>query len=209
MIIAVGFAAQVLFFSRTLVQWFFSERAGKVVSPILYWQFSLYASVLMLVYGVLRHDLAICIGQLLVYAIYIRNLQLKGAWKDMDLWLRSLIALLPFVVLGWLTYREENLLPNLFANADIPVIWIWWGTVAQVFFTFRFVYQWMVSERKKTSELPLGFWIISATGSLMILAYGLYRTDPVLIAAHSVGIGLYARNIHIHFIASRKPTTEK
>ena len=202
-IYAIGFSAQVLFFNRTLVQWFFSEREGRVVSPILYWQFSLYASILMLLYGVFRQDLAICIGQLLVYAIYIRNLQLKGAWQIMSSLSRLFIVLLPFSVLALFLHQEQDLLLQLFNNDDIPVLWLWWGTTAQIFFTFRFIYQWMVSERKKSSELPLGFWIISASGSVMILIYGLYRLDPVLVAAHGIGILLYARNIHIHLLGSR------
>ncbi len=80
--ICIGFLAQGLFFTRTIAQWFKSEQEGKVISPTIFWQISLVASLLMFTYGVLRNDFAIVIGQTLVYAIYIRNLQLKNAWKE-------------------------------------------------------------------------------------------------------------------------------
>lgn len=204
LIYALGFAAQLLFFSRTLVQWFQSERAGKVVSPILYWQFSLLAAVLMFTYGMLRNDLAIAAGQLLTYAVYVRNLQFKGAWRSMPLLLRLLFLALPVAVIAWVAWQPQILWEQLLKNEDIPGFWLWWGLLAQVVFTFRFVFQWMVSERKKNSELPLGFWLISACGSLMILAYALFRKDPVLLASHSLGIFLYLRNIRLH-LAQKTP----
>ncbi|MDR2910676.1 MAG: lipid-A-disaccharide synthase N-terminal domain-containing protein, partial [Bacteroidales bacterium] len=44
-IYALGFTAQILFFIRTIIQWFKSEKEGKVISPVVYWQISLIASV--------------------------------------------------------------------------------------------------------------------------------------------------------------------
>jgi lipid-A-disaccharide synthase-like uncharacterized protein len=202
---ALGFAASLLFFSRTLVQWFQSERAGKVVSPILYWQFSLLAAVLMFTYGILRNDLAIAAGQLLTYAVYVRNLQFKRAWRSMPLPLRLVFLALPVAVIGWMAWQPHILVEQLLKNEDIPAFWLWWGLLAHVVFTFRFVVQWMVSERKKNSELPLGFWVISALGSLMILAYALFRKDPVLLASHSLGIFLYFRNIRLHLAQKTGP----
>jgi lipid-A-disaccharide synthase-like uncharacterized protein len=64
-----------------------------------------------------------------------------------------------------------------------------------VIFTFRFVYQWIYSENRNDSLLPLGFWIFSTAGSLMILIYAILRSDPVLFFAHSIGTFIYLRNI--------------
>jgi lipid-A-disaccharide synthase-like uncharacterized protein len=74
-----------------------------------------------------------------------------------------------------------------------------WGSAGQLIFTFRFVYQWIYSENRKDSVLPLGFWIISTVGSLMIFTYAIYRLDPVLFAAHSLGLFVYVRNIFLSF----------
>jgi lipid-A-disaccharide synthase-like uncharacterized protein len=81
MIYSIGFLAQILFSGRLLVQWTLSERAKKVITPSLFWQMSLIASFLLFVYGYLRDDFAIMLGQALTYFIYIRNIQLQGEWQ--------------------------------------------------------------------------------------------------------------------------------
>jgi lipid-A-disaccharide synthase-like uncharacterized protein len=74
-IFGIGFLAQILFLGRTIVQWFKSEQEGKVTSPTLFWHMSLFAAIMMFIYGILRRDAAILIGQFFTYFIYIRNLQ--------------------------------------------------------------------------------------------------------------------------------------
>ena len=81
LIFSVGFLGQILFFSRTILQWFKSENEGEVISPVIFWQISLVASQIMQLYGILRNDFAILLGQFIVYFIYVRNLQFKNAWK--------------------------------------------------------------------------------------------------------------------------------
>lgn len=49
-------------------------------------------------------------------------------------------------------------------------------------FTGRFVLQWLYSEFKKRSIIPVGFWYLSMLGSTILLAYAIYRQDPVFIA---------------------------
>lgn len=197
LIIALGFSAQGLFFMRTITQWFKSEKEGEVISPIVYWQISLVASILMLTYGILRNDFAIVIGQFLVYSIYIRNLQLKKAWNQMRVISRVLAILVPLAYLAWLIFSDN--FSSIFNNKDVSTFWMIWGTVAQVVFISRFYYQWIYSENKKESILPLGFWIISTIGSLMIFTYSIARTDPVLFSAHCFGLFVYVRNILLHF----------
>ena len=86
---------------------------------------------------------------------------------------------------------------RLFRNEDIPFWLLMLGSVAQLIFTLRFVYQWVYSERKKISSLPMGFWFLSLAGSSLILVYGIFRKDPVLLAGHGIGIVMYLRNIVI------------
>jgi lipid-A-disaccharide synthase-like uncharacterized protein len=71
------------------------------------------------------------------------------------------------------------------------------GSAGQVIFTLRFVYQWIYSARRNESILPATFWIISLVGSGIIVAYGIFRLDPVLILGQSVGFIAYSRNIVI------------
>ena len=58
-------------------------------------------------------------------------------------------------------------------------------------------YQWIYSEKKKESLLPLGFWILSATGSILIICYAVLRKDPVLFTGHIFGSIVYLRNIRL------------
>lgn len=197
LIIALGFLAQGLFFARTLTQWFKSEHEGEVVSPIIFWQISLVASILMLTYGILRNDFAIVVGQTLVYGIYIRNLQLKGAWNKMHILSRLLALLMPVAYWIWLIVSGN--FNSILNNKDVSLFWMVWGTIAQLIFISRFFYQWIYSENRKESILPLGFWVISACGSIMIFTYSISRLDPVLFAAHSFGLFVYIRNILLHF----------
>lgn len=86
---------------------------------------------------------------------------------------------------------------QFFRNEDIPLGVLIFGSMGQIIFTLRFVYQWLYSRRKNESMLPLGFWLISLSGSLIIVAYALYRRDPVLILGQSTGLIVYCRNIYI------------
>ena len=198
-IFGLGFFAQMLFSTRTIVQWFKSEKEGEVISPVIDWQISLFASILMLVYGILRNDFSIILGQAIVYIIYIRNLQLKNAWKKMFLLSRILAVVIPLGVLVWLIFSNSYNFSTILKNEDVSTLLLIWGTAGQLIFTFRFIYQWIYSETRKDSFLPLGFWIISLVGSLMIFVYSIYRLDPVLFVSHSLGLFVYFRNILLHY----------
>jgi len=199
LIYGLGFSAQFLFFARTIAQWFKSEKEGEVLSPVVYWQFSLLGSGIMLLYGILRLDFAIVLGQFIVYFIYIRNLQLKNAWKKIHRIVRVLASLLPFLCLCWLIFGSSHNFRMILGNKEVSFILMIWGSAGQIIFTFRFVYQWLYSENRKSSVLPLGFWLISTLGSLMIFVYSIFRLDPVLFAAHSLGLFIYIRNILLHY----------
>ena len=69
LVFAIGFVAQGFFSARMLIQWVLSERSHRVVSPVLFWACSLAGSVLLCVYGILRDDFAIVLGQFISYYI--------------------------------------------------------------------------------------------------------------------------------------------
>ncbi|WMI69814.1 lipid-A-disaccharide synthase N-terminal domain-containing protein [Mangrovimonas sp. YM274] len=195
LIYSIGFIAQTLFSSRLIIQWVTSEKQQKVITPTLFWTLSLIASFLLFVYGYLRNDFAIMLGQGLTYYIYIRNLQLQGEWQKLFKPLQYF--LLGFPILIVIYYYNNNVIDKelLFKNEAIPFWLLLLGIVSQVIFTLRFVYQWMYSERRKQSELPFGFWLLSLIGSLLILIYAIFRKDPVLFTGHSLGSFIYARNL--------------
>jgi lipid-A-disaccharide synthase-like uncharacterized protein len=74
----------------------------------------------------------------------------------------------------------------------------WWvciGLFGQLLFMGRFLVQWIASERAKRSVVPVLFWYFSIGGALVLLAYALYRRDPVFVLGQGLGLGIYARNL--------------
>lgn len=87
---------------------------------------------------------------------------------------------------------------------------LWWGTTpavekawlgvgftAQLMFSMRFIVQWVASERARRSIVPELFWYFSLFGGALLLAYAIYRVDPVFILGQGMGLLIYARNIHL------------
>lgn len=71
-----GILSQLLFGARFIVQWIASERAGRSVMPMAFWFFSIAGGVLTLVYGLVKREPVIIIGQSLSVVIYVRNVVL-------------------------------------------------------------------------------------------------------------------------------------
>jgi lipid-A-disaccharide synthase-like uncharacterized protein len=76
-----------------------------------------------------------------------------------------------------------------------PIYWQALGLVGQGVFTARFVVQWIASERKRDSVVPVAFWWLSLIGGFSLLAYAIHRRDPVFIIGQGAGLGVYGRNL--------------
>lgn len=76
--------------------------------------------------------------------------------------------------------------------------WLWLGFLSQSVFFARFFIQWIVSEIKKKSVLPVSFWYLSIVGSLGLMAYSIHRKDPVFIVGQGMGLLIYLRNLHFN-----------
>lgn len=194
-IYSLGFIAQILFSSRLIIQWIASEKQKKVITPTRFWVLSLLASFLLFVYGYFREDFAIMLGQALTYYIYIRNLQLQNQWVKLPKPIRHLLLFTPVLIIIYYYNNTIIDIDLLFKNNDIPLWLLVLGIISQVIFTFRFVYQWWYSERKKESILPFGFWLLSSIGAALILLYATIRRDPVLFIGHFLGLFFYIRNL--------------
>jgi lipid-A-disaccharide synthase-like uncharacterized protein len=59
----------------------------------------------------------------------------------------------------------------------------------------RFIVQWVHSERHQKSLIPISFWYFSLFGSLIVLAYGIHKTEPVIIFGQLPGSLIYLRNL--------------
>jgi len=95
----------------------------------------------------------------------------------------------------WQKTRDHlsNMLPITLAA------WVWFvvGFGGEFVFFLRFVVQWLASERHKRTVVPMAFWHLSLVGTAMVLAYAVYRIDPVFILAYSLNVVIYVRNLYI------------
>ena len=73
--------------------------------------------------------------------------------------------------------------------------WLVLGFVAQGLFATRFLVQWIASERQGRSVVPVAFWFISLAGGSLLLAYAIWRKDPVFIVGQATGAFIYIRNL--------------
>ena len=85
-------------------------------------------------------------------------------------------------------------------------LWLALGLAGQLVFTGRFVLQWLYSEYKKRSIIPVGFWYLSILGSALLLAYAIYREDPVFIVGQAFGFVVYLRNLQLLGRAAAQPS---
>ncbi len=80
--------------------------------------------------------------------------------------------------------------------------WLVLGFIGQMMFTMRFLVQWIASEKKKESVIPISFWYFSLAGGFIVLFYAIHRMDPVFILAYLPGNFIYLRNLY--FIYKKK-----
>ena len=77
----------------------------------------------------------------------------------------------------------------------IEILFLCIGFVGQGLFASRFVIQWIYSEKKGISYIPIIFWYLSIFGGLGLLIYAIFRKDPVIILGQMFGIFVYLRNL--------------
>lgn len=88
---------------------------------------------------------------------------------------------------------------------DPGTLWLAVGFFAQGMFFMRFLVQWIASERRKESHVPLAFWYFSLAGGMLLLLYAIHRRDPVFIVGQSCGLLIYLRNLTLIFRKRSRP----
>ncbi|MGA8260480.1 MAG: lipid-A-disaccharide synthase N-terminal domain-containing protein [Arenicellales bacterium] len=76
------------------------------------------------------------------------------------------------------------------------VFWLGVGFAGQAMFSMRFLIQWLSTEKHRKSVIPVAFWHFSILGGAILLAYAIYRADPVFILGQAAGLLIYSRNLH-------------
>ncbi len=85
---------------------------------------------------------------------------------------------------------------NYFQNlSQIEIFFLVVGFTGQALFASRFIVQWIYSEKKGESHIPVIFWYLSIFGGIGLLIYAIFRKDPVIILGQTFGIFIYLRNL--------------
>ena len=79
--------------------------------------------------------------------------------------------------------------------STMELIFLVIGFIGQGLFASRFIFQWIYSEKKGESHIPIIFWYLSIFGGLGLLTYAIFRKDPVIILGQTFGIFIYLRNL--------------
>ncbi|MAG22842.1 MAG: lipid A biosynthesis protein [Rhodospirillaceae bacterium] len=82
------------------------------------------------------------------------------------------------------------------SSGETWAIWVAVGFLGQAMFSMRFLIQWISSEKRRESVIPIAFWYFSVAGGATLLAYAIHRLDPVFIVGQAAGLLVYARNLY-------------
>ncbi len=88
--------------------------------------------------------------------------------------------------------------------SNIEIIFLSIGFLGQGIFASRFIVQWIYSEKKGESFIPVIFWYLSIFGGMGLLTYAIFRKDPVIILGQCFGIFIYLRNLILIYKKNRK-----
>lgn len=188
----LGWAGNVCFFSRWLIQWFVSERAKKSVAPQSFWWVSLLGTATLGTYTFLKGEPILLVGFVVNIAIYARNLTLArnsetaNGWSGWKLALVCVIVAFALVAVKFTTserYQQSTPMWNMLGIAGLTIWNSRWGL------------QWWYSEKKSMSHFPPVFWWVSLLGNTMLLTYAIHVGEAVFIASYSMGPIIQARNV--------------
>lgn len=101
-------------------------------------------------------------------------------------------------------HAGNRLFQKLNVTSWAGVAWVVLGFGGQAAFSGRWLVQWFVSEKKKTSVVPIAFWWLSLVGGVILFAYFAWRADLVAILGQTSGVVIYARNIRLRYKQDRR-----
>ena len=85
---------------------------------------------------------------------------------------------------------------NLFGHFRLD-FWALVGVTGQALFTARFLVQWLASEKKKESVVPVAFWYFSLIGGAVSFIYAVAIGSLPFSLGQGTGLFIYMRNLHL------------
>ena len=93
--------------------------------------------------------------------------------------------------------------------SNLEILFLIIGFTGQGLFASRFIVQWIYSEKKGESSIPLVFWYLSIFGGIGLLTYAIFRKEPVIILGQLFGIFIYLRNLILIYNKKNNKTEGK
>lgn len=188
---AIGWLGNAFYFTRFLVQWLLSERAGESVAPRAFWWLSAAGAVTLGGYAASVGDVPLSLGYGLTFLIYLRNVSI--AYLGPRAGRLSQGPALAIAALSGGAFLVLALVEVRVGSAD--ALWTAVAFLGQSLFGSRFVVQWYASERRGEAHFPASFWWLSLAGNLLLLAYVVELGDPIFIAGFLPGPAVQVRNL--------------
>jgi lipid-A-disaccharide synthase-like uncharacterized protein len=196
----LGWLGIACFFSRFLVQWLASERAGESIAPRVFWFLSIAGALLLIVYSLKRGEPIFLAGYVVTLFIYLRNVWISDPVTHSRTLGPVPLMLLALVAWGVLVATSVDELRPGWGDS---LVWLAVGAVGQAVWSSRFVVQWYMTERSGHSHFPQAFWWISLLGNGLLLAYAVRVGDPVWVVGLLAGPLVQIRNLMLIHRGSR------
>lgn len=203
---AIGLVAALIFYGRFYLQWYTSERLKRSVVPIGFWYMSSAGSLLLFGYGVYVQSAVGTLSHCFNTLIYARNLihvwRARGTLSRRRSLIVHGLALGAIVVaVGLLVFTWFNVLHSTRTSPEVDAgrtwFWIGVGVAGQGLFAGRFILQWVTTERRRESVIPVAFWYLSVAASVLQLASFVQLRDWIFALGIATTLPIYTRNIWI------------
>lgn len=201
----LGWLGNTFYFSRFLVQWWRSERAGKSVAPPVFWWLSWFGAACLGGYAFLKGDGPMLVGYSLTFVIYGRNLSIQHLGSRAGR--LGPIPALALAAAGATAVIYFGAIPP--KDSATPQAWLGLAFCGQAIFTSRFIIQWFAAERTGKVDFPVSFWWMSLVGNAALLSYSIRIGDPVFIAAFAMGPLVQIRNLMLIYRKASPTGTEE
>lgn len=211
----LGLVANLFFGAAFGLQWILNERRTKHSVSKMFWVFSSFGAMLMIIHGVVQAQLPVALLHTANLVIYFRNLNITSSgalsFKSTVVLMVGMLFLTitPFIV-GAYYYSEMQWFaaPNFFHLQVAPVGQYWHvlGCIGLFIFSLRFFSQWFYLEFYGVSDLPIIFWQISLLGGGLAFTYFLRVGDLVNIISYGCGLFPSLANIFLYY---RKSSVEQ
>lgn len=197
----VSVLAFVLFSGRFYLQWIVSELRGKSVVPVAFWYMSAIGALLFLAFNTHAHSPVGTLSYSFNIVVYARNL--VHIWSERVVFSRAmkwtvngLVAVVALIGAACVVYTWLHPYhPPHTESATRAWFWIAIGAAGTGLFACRFAVQWLASEAKKKSVVPVSFWYISVAAAILQSASYGQRQEWMNLTAVAVNLPIYLRNL--------------